>query len=62
MRRIGVLTGQSEDEPVSQARDAAFLHALQELGWTVGGNVLVEYRWAPSMSITAAKTRWNWSP
>jgi putative ABC transport system substrate-binding protein len=45
MRRIGVLMGQAADDPVAQARNAAFLQGLQELGWTVGRNVQIDYRW-----------------
>src|SRR5262245_9794620 len=48
VRRIGVLSGQPESDPVTQARNAAFVQGLQELGWTVGRNVAIEYRWAPS--------------
>jgi putative ABC transport system substrate-binding protein len=29
-----------------QARVAAFIQALEQLGWTEGRNVRVEYRWA----------------
>jgi ABC-type uncharacterized transport system substrate-binding protein len=46
-RRIGVLMGQTATDPVSQARNAAFLQGLQELGWIIGRNVEIEYRWAP---------------
>jgi putative ABC transport system substrate-binding protein len=45
MRRIGWLTSQAADDPVYQTYMAALLQALQELGWTVGRNVQVEYRW-----------------
>jgi putative tryptophan/tyrosine transport system substrate-binding protein len=44
MRRIGVLTSLRPNDPEEQARNAAFVQALQQLGWTVGGNLRVEYR------------------
>jgi putative ABC transport system substrate-binding protein len=34
------------DEPESQARLSAFLQALQQLGWTDGRNLRIEYRWS----------------
>jgi putative tryptophan/tyrosine transport system substrate-binding protein len=46
MRRIGVLASQFADDPVAQARNAAFLQGLRALGWMVGHNVQIEYRWA----------------
>jgi putative ABC transport system substrate-binding protein len=46
MRRIGVLTGVAADDPDDQARIAAFLQALQQLGWTDGRNVRFDIRWA----------------
>jgi putative ABC transport system substrate-binding protein len=45
MRRIGVLLYITADDPQSQARLAAFAQGLQQLGWTIGQNVLVDYRW-----------------
>jgi putative ABC transport system substrate-binding protein len=45
VRRIGVLIPQAPDDPEAQARNAAFLQALQQLGWTVGSNVRIEYHW-----------------
>jgi putative ABC transport system substrate-binding protein len=47
MRRIGVLINQAADDPEFQARNATLLQALQELGWTVGRNMRIDYRWGP---------------
>ena len=46
VRRIGVLMPFAEDHPVGQARNAAFLQGLQQLGWTDGRNVRIDYRWS----------------
>jgi putative ABC transport system substrate-binding protein len=48
VRRIGVLFSLAEDDTESVARRAAFEQALKELGWTSGGNVRIDYRWAGS--------------
>ena len=45
MRRIGVLTGGLETDPEIQARYGAFKQALQQLGWTEGTNLRIDYRW-----------------
>ena len=46
MRRVGVLQGASDtDDPRSQPNAAAFLQALQQLGWIDGRNVKIDYRW-----------------
>ena len=45
MRRVGVLMNLAADDPEGQARIAAFLQGLQQLGWTDGGNVRIDYRW-----------------
>ena len=46
VRRVAALMPYSASDPEAQNRNAAFLQALQQLGWTVGQNVQIEYRWA----------------
>src|SRR5436190_2191983 len=46
MRRIGVLMHVAAGDPESEARIAAFLQRLQQLGWTDERNVRIDYRWA----------------
>jgi putative ABC transport system substrate-binding protein len=46
LRHIGVLMASAADDAQSQARIAAFLQGLQQLGWTDGRNVRIATRWA----------------
>jgi putative tryptophan/tyrosine transport system substrate-binding protein len=46
LRRIGLLQGLTADDPVAQANNAAFVQGLQQLGWTDGRNVHIDFRWA----------------
>jgi len=46
VRRIGALVNWAADDWEGQARLAAFEQGLQQLGWTVGSNVRIDYRWA----------------
>jgi putative tryptophan/tyrosine transport system substrate-binding protein len=48
VRRIGVHMFLSADDPDSPASVAAFAQGLQELGWTIGRNVRIDYRWGAS--------------
>jgi putative ABC transport system substrate-binding protein len=45
VRRIGVFMPGVADDVEFQALNAAFLQRLAELGWIVGRNVRIEYRW-----------------
>jgi len=45
VRRIGVLTPFAADDPETQARVAAFVQGLQQLGWTDGRNLRIDIRW-----------------
>src|SRR2546428_7496133 len=45
MRRIGVFMTLAPDDLEGQARHAAFLKGLQQLGWTDGRNVQIDTRW-----------------
>ena len=46
LRVVGVLLAMAPDDPEAQLRIKAFEAGLQELGWTEGRNLRLEYRWA----------------
>jgi putative ABC transport system substrate-binding protein len=45
MRRIGALMNLTADDPEASARVTALAQGLQQLGWTVGRNLQIDYRW-----------------
>jgi putative ABC transport system substrate-binding protein len=45
VRRVGVLMAEPENDPESRARAAAFQQGLEKLGWIVGRNLTLDYRW-----------------
>jgi putative ABC transport system substrate-binding protein len=53
VRRVGVLVNVADD-PIGQARVAAFVQGLQAAGWVEGRNVRIDIRWA---ATDAAKIR-----
>ena len=59
VRRIGVLTTLAENDPEAQSRNTVLLQGLQQLGWTVGHNVQIDYRTGlGDMSYTQIRGQW----
>src|SRR5262245_33543000 len=46
MPRVGYLVAYAADQAEGHARSAAFREALEQLGWSDGRNIRIEYRWA----------------
>src|SRR5262245_55210612 len=44
VRRVGVFLGLEPDDAEAQARTAVFAQALQQLGWAVGRNLVIDNR------------------
>jgi putative ABC transport system substrate-binding protein len=55
MKRVGVLLPAVADDPVWQARVAAFQQALAILGWAVGRNLRIDVRWATTNTAEIRK-------
>ena len=65
MRRIGLMMATAESDPEAQVRARTFRNALQELGWTEGRNIRIDYRWAtgePERAQTYATELVNLAP
>ena len=45
MRRVGVLMSTASDDSFGQVNSAAFAQGLQQLGWEIGSNIRIDYRW-----------------
>ena len=55
MRRIGVLTGTRPEDAQNKDRNAAFEQALEQLGWTSGRSVRIDYRFSGGDPVTSRK-------
>jgi putative ABC transport system substrate-binding protein len=47
-RRIGALIQNAESDPLAQRYRTVFEQSLDRLGWSVGKNLLIDYRWRNS--------------
>jgi putative tryptophan/tyrosine transport system substrate-binding protein len=45
VRRIGWLHSAPESDPGSQVHAAAFRQGMEKLGWSIGRNLAIDYRW-----------------
>ena len=45
VRRVGVLMPFTANDPEAQARNVLFEQSLRELGWMVGRDLQIDYRW-----------------
>jgi putative ABC transport system substrate-binding protein len=55
MKRIGILLPGTADNPVFQARLAAFYQELALLGWSIGRNVRIDTHWATANAAELRK-------
>ena len=55
VRRVAVLEPIARNTPSAQARYAAFLQALEQLGWTEGRNIQIVARWSNGNDVEARK-------
>src|SRR5262249_52761047 len=44
-RRVSILMSTAPDDSLGQAYSAAFAQGLQQLGWEIGSNIRIDYRW-----------------
>ena len=57
VRRIGVLMPFIAGDPEAQVRSTVFAQTLQQLGWTVGRNLQIDYRFDGAGCLL----HWRWT-
>src|SRR6516165_991206 len=65
LRRIGVLMARAANDPEGQKQAAALQRGIEQLGWSPGRNVDIEYRWLAgdaSRAEALAKELVDWRP
>src|SRR5262245_42558711 len=63
MRRVGALMNTAADSADGQARFAAFVHGLQQLGWTEGRNARLDGPRAIPNAFADTRRSWSrWRP
>lgn len=66
MRRVGILVGWDENNPVAKLLLSKSTQRLQELGWTEGSNIRLDVRWAAGnvdrMRRSSLKSWLGWDP
>jgi len=55
MRRVSVLMPLAEDNPEARTRVGTFIQELQQLGWVVGRNLQLEFRWGAGDTHLSSK-------
>src|SRR5262245_20265966 len=55
MRRVGVLGSLAEQDAESVARSAVFEQTLQGLSWSIGRNLLIDYRYSAGDAAASRK-------
>src|SRR3954470_1750868 len=68
VRRVGVISTISENDPEAKKRLTAFQQGLEQLGWNAGRNIRLDFSWTNRADVPLAqmlsisKEWWRWDP
>src|SRR4051794_26565551 len=51
VRRVGVISTISENDPEAKKRLTAFQQGLEQLGWNAGRNIRLDFSWTKKPSV-----------